>query len=225
MVWERKITKEIAYFIREKRKKGFTGKEFRDLLREGPNIDVSLTSVTRYYKLWEEVMKSHKKAFPRYEPKYRSGPGKMAWKRKVTKEIADCIRQKHGQGLVNREIRGVVEKEYRVKLSLTSVTRYYRPWDIAVKRYRSRYHLLQSRFLVKRRRERYDIVYHRLVRHIDDYLPKAFSSREELAGEELSGRIAQLTKKDPKIGRAIHLKRETLERKLHQYQHLPRAPT
>ena len=80
-------------------------------------------------------------------------------------------------------------------------------------------------------RKTYDRSYKWFRRHLlfeqgtEGYLLKIFDKGKLLSLQQISERLVNVAKQDPKIGRAIHLKRETLRKILESYQSNPaRAP-
>lgn len=64
----------------------------------------------------------------------------------------------------------------------------------------------------------YNKVYRRFRRNFDTYLEEAFRNKKEMTIEEISKKLAELTKEDEKIGRPIHLGEETLRNCLVEYK-------
>jgi|GEM_PF-4133705 len=123
-------------------------------------------------------------------------------RRKVTREIADFIRTKHEEGYVHRQIKRLVDEKYAIDLHPVTITRYYKPWDEIIEKYK-----MMAR---KQKRERYDRVYHRYYRHLDKYLSELFSAVDTLSLEEISSGLKKIS--------GIEFKTGTLERKIESYR-------
>jgi hypothetical protein len=57
---KRKVTKEIADFIRKKHEEGKKHKEIRRLVKERYSVELDLSTITRYYKRWDEVLEAYR---------------------------------------------------------------------------------------------------------------------------------------------------------------------
>jgi len=126
---------------------------------------------------------------------------KAGGRRKVTREIADFIRKKHEEGAKHREIRRLVKERYNADLDLSTITRYYKPWDEVIEAYREQ--------AEKQKRERYDRVYHKHYRRLDKYLSALFSESEALSLDEICSYLKKRT--------GIYFKPETLEKRINAY--------
>jgi len=144
--------------------------------------------------------------------------------RKVTKEIAEYIRNLHISGHGYKEIMKLVEHQYNVKLSDVAIYLYYRPYDEVKKYYKEKAlspeFKKRHRIYERRRYQRPDVKskkiewqkkyvsrpeikkrvriwkarYAKLIYHLPEYLTDLFSDGSEKSLNELSNDIFNLTK-------------------------------
>jgi len=129
-------------------------------------------------------------------------------KRKVTHEAANFIRTKHVEGLAQEEIKRIVTEKYGIELHAVTVTRYYKPWDEVIEKYKE--------IARKQRKDRYDTTYHRYYRHLDEYLSELFSIADTLSLEEISAGLKKIT--------GIEFRKDTIKKKINYYQGLGKGP-
>jgi hypothetical protein len=121
--------------------------------------------------------------------------------RKVTKEIADFIINKHEEGYVHKEIKKLIKEKYAVDLHQVTITRYYKSWGDVIKEYK--------RMAGKQKRDRYDRIYHRHYRRLDKYLSELFSEKATLSIEEIVTRLRERTE--------IEFRPKTLKKRIELY--------
>lgn len=134
---------------------------------------------------------------------------KRGGRRKVTREIADFIRDKHEEGYIYSEILDFLEEKYAVELHPTTITRYYKPWDEVIEKYK-----MISRI---QKKGRYDKMYHRYYRHFDKYLSKLLSTSDSLSLDEISSGLKEIT--------GIGFKPETVKKKIKLYLTQRKGPS
>lgn len=111
---------------------------------------------------------------------------------------------RHDHGLSKRKISRIIAQEFNLPFN---TVRYYafiigKDW---------RRHTLKG----KRYDNKYDLKYKRVIRHIDNLLPRVFNGNSELQLKEISNGIENLA--------GISLKERTLEKLLGKYERLPRG--
>jgi len=56
----RKVTREIADFIRKKHEEGLASRDINNLVRENYGVDLHPVTITRYYRPWHEIIERYK---------------------------------------------------------------------------------------------------------------------------------------------------------------------
>lgn len=70
-------------------------------------------------------------------------------------------------------------------------------------------------------RREYDKDYKWFTRHLEQYLSQAFENKDTMELTKLSKKLAREAESDPKVGRAMHLQPETLQKRLEQLDDPP----